>query len=221
MDSATVWPILLGGGISLVSSVSVFSLATWTASHQRTKEIRKAEANRAYHAFYKLLSTYNFIEKNAQVLDSAFNEFGGPNPSLEPAAFVRPIVSAGTLFELVTSEDLKFLLDSDGGLASRIYELQFRALHADVALTRFNRAREEYDVFLESHITSVDGGGFTFNLEGTDKLLDEVKAGSVNQIIGSLVEYFEKDRKEAKLLLQEFNSAARSHFGSDFPSLEF
>jgi hypothetical protein len=212
-----VAPILLGGGIALVSAVGMFTLTAWYDRKQRRQEKNSTDAMSTYHAIQKMIRTLDFIENMARHIDREFADAERSSGLIDPSSLVRPIIGIGARFDIVESNDLVFLSNTDGELAANIYEIQIRALNIDAIVTQYNSMRLEYDVFLENHITRINGPELKADMEGRDALIAEMKVGRLNQLVAGLVVLIEEDRKAVRSVLEEFIKAASTFYKNAIP----
>ena len=217
----TIVPTLVGGGISLVTTLFVQSRARGAEERRKTRDAKRLAAYDAYLALMKLVKTFEAIENLARHYDSLMDEAkaegrGGG----EPCDIYKALVGAGHRIDEVTAAEFFFLAAKHGELVRRIGEIQQRAINNVVLSQEYSRSRAEFDHFLLSVIseeTVIDDSTISLKTSGEIKKKLDFQKGKLNQIIVPLIESLEEDRKSFNAIISDFIAAARTEFGNDFP----
>ena len=225
MDWEKILPSLIGGGISAVTAVIMFSLAQWIDSRKRAAERKRSAAHDAYGGLLKLVRSGDSIENLARHIDKQIKDAHELNRDFSDiAAIIQPILGASILVEDLTAQETRFLTKSDGEFLSRIWEIQQRARNNDVIAAEYSKFRLAYDAFIETKapsITAIEGATLSVSLEGDDAKIATIKLGRLNQIIVPLIASLDEDRKTIVTVIDEYIAFARSAFGDDFPAKKF
>jgi len=223
---AVIVASILGGLISLVSSVTVFTRSVAEERRRREAEKRERDIANAFSGLTKLIHIAEAIENLARHLDKEFAESSRNDGLREPTSFVRQIVGSNVVIEKISAEEIFFIMRNDGDLAAEISEIQQRAInHMEVA-NSYSFLRRDLDDFTEKHATlevEEDATSLGAKFEGGDALVAKLKFARGNQILAHLVVALEEDRRRAGDILRRYAEKARERFGDDFPvqSLEF
>jgi hypothetical protein len=215
-----VFPILFGAGISLVSSLTMFGLATWYDQKKKSEEKHSERGTAAVIGLHKLMKTLDFIENMARHIDNEFSDMERNNGIADPSSLVRPIVGSRSNFEMVSASEMSFLSESDGELVARIYEIQQRALNIDAIIGTYNELRLEHDRYLQQHLVSIDGLEVTVELEGKDALVANMSIGRLNQLVAGLIELLDKDRVTIKSVVTDYLKEAQKVHPKQFSKAE-
>ena len=115
---------------------------------------------------------------------------------------------------------------AEGKLSHLISEIDLifrRALNTEAVIEQFNKMKIDYAAFLEAKTATIEPGEGTrvsFELVGNDGKFANIKGAAMNNLMGQMMEYLERDCEEAKRLSEAFLKAAQAHFGADFPSVK-
>ncbi|MDD9722471.1 hypothetical protein PVW51_17340 [Sulfitobacter sp. PR48] len=221
MGRETILPLLIGGGISLVSSLAMFLLTSWYDQRNKQNEKATEQAFLAHRGLQKLVHTFEYIENTARHIDKEFANSERNTGIKEPSSLVRPIIGSGANFEFVETEEIVFLSEGDGDLVARIYEIQKRAMNIDVIVSTYNSLRMDYDNFIENHIVGIDGSELQAELEGRDALIANMRVGRLNQLLGGLIDLLEEDRKTVSGVIEEYLASASAKYPKQFSKASF
>ncbi|MCZ8333360.1 MAG: hypothetical protein O9328_03770 [Rhodobacteraceae bacterium] len=219
-----VVPSLVGGGISAVTAVLMFSLAQRVDRKKRESDAKKLSAVKAFSALQKIMHIANINENLARQIDREFKDASETREihQVDPAHVVRPLIGAPHDVERITPEEILFLAKSgNGDLIAEIWEIQQRTLNNDHLVKYFNELKTDYADFMESCAESVQEmrpEGATLELKGTQVFRAVSKTGRMNTVLVGLVSNLESDRVQSKSVVERFLSAAVAEFGSDFPA---
>ncbi len=223
------WPAfistIVGAGVSICTSIAVFGFTSWTDGKKAVAREKKTNAFLAFRGFKKLVQITNYLTNTQLHIVNAFkdahdNGLGDADPYIK----LLPMVSAKEGLEPLSTEEMYFLVE--GKLSQVISEIDLiyrRALNIEAVLEQFNKMKSEFQTFMEgkaSTIEHVEGTRVAFELIGNDGKFANLKGAAMNNLIGHMVEYLERDCVEAKRISQEFLEAAQAHFGADFPSVK-
>ncbi|WP_322892694.1 MULTISPECIES: hypothetical protein [unclassified Yoonia] len=220
MEGSSLVPVLVGGAISLVSSVVILSLGLLIESKRKGRAAKSEAALQAFVGLNKLMMTINSIENIAKHIDREFEGATKGGVTLEPASILRPLIGAMNEIDLVTPHEMLFLATGDGELPAAIQEIQHRARNLNVIIAEYNLLRREHDDFLERNakIGDLDGTNVGYTLSGKARKISKIKIGRLNVLVAGIIEMVEEDRKTVFDVTNEYLAKAREHFGNDFPA---
>ncbi|MBI1494489.1 hypothetical protein [Halocynthiibacter styelae] len=224
MDWSALFPTLVGGGISLATTVVMFGVAQKIEKNKRTEELKRVQALAAYTGFNKLLKTANFTLSLKRHIDGELQRAKIAGLSTDYRALrVRQMVGASPMIEDVQTTELIFLTGREGvSLLNEIWEIQERARGNHAAMEKFNELRSQHDEFLHSRIEKVelvDSSVAGFSLEGDDAKLAHMKIAAMDSVLDSLIAHLEEDSETIKSVAERFSELARAEFGNYFPSI--
>ena len=220
MDWSGILPVLVGGGISLLTSVVMLGLSIRLERRKTERLNKKEEALNAFLGLNKLMQTLNSIENLGRHIDREFNRSADEASMVEAASILRPIIGAEPVIEDVSAKEMLFLASSDGELPAAISEIQQRARNNRTVVEEYNKLRILHDTFLENHcqaIEDIEGSQMTYTLSGKDAIVASIKIGRMNQLIAALIEAVEEDRTTIQRVTEAYVLKAVEKFGSDFP----
>ena len=221
MDWGALVPTLVGGAISLVSSVAVFTLAERAERKKKEKNRREEQAADAFVGLQKLMYSLNAIENLARHIETEFRSAEGDGgANMEPAAIVRTIVGSDSRIEDLQTKEFAFLIDETGELAAKIAEIQERCKNSMAAVQTFNELKADYDRFVEENaeFEEIEGNLATMVFKDRDAKVAELKVGRMNQLLASIIASLEEDRKQVREVTSEFIKKAVESFGDEFPA---
>jgi hypothetical protein len=218
----SIVPTLVGGAISIATTVAVFRFNIRVDRTKREREQKKSAANRAFFGLMKLNRTLESIENLARHFDEQLAEAQSIGRGhLEPYDVYRALVGAPHPFDLVSAEEILFLTKGHGEMIARIGEIQQRATNNEFIAREYASARRALDAFLLEHISTdslVDGASLYLNVDSALKVKIDFQQGQLNQMIVPLIAALEEDRITVVTLIKEYIKLAKLEFGDDFPT---
>jgi hypothetical protein len=213
---------VVGGGISLTSTLFMQSRAQRIETAKKNREAQKAAANQAFFALTKLVRTSESIENLARHFDAQLNEAREEGrENYQPYDIYKAVLGAPHHFEDVSAAETLFLTKGNGELIARIGEIQQRARNNEPLALEYSNARRKLDAFMLEHIsetTTLNGSRLMIEVDSRLKTKVDVLQGQLNQMIVPLIVALGEDRKSVIQIIKEFVGVARSQFGDDFPS---
>ena len=214
--------VVLGGSISLASTLYMQNRAQKIEATKKERESRKSAGVRTFVGLMKLVRTFESIENQARHLDEqlkvAISEGKGNN---EPFDIYKAIIGAPHEFETLTAEEVLFLAKGEGELIARLGEIQQRARNNEVIAREYSNARRSLDGFMLQHVSqtsAVDGSILKMDIDQALKTKVDILQGQLNQMIIPLIIALEEDRKAIPKIIDDYIQAARTEFGDDFPT---
>ena len=220
----SVVPTVVGGGISLVTTMMVFGLGQWVERRKKAKEKKKQESVSAFSGFWKLKALAEFLGNIDLELDEAFAQAGDDVERLEPADIIKGFLSADENFSEFSIDELVFLhRQKRTQLIADIYLLLRRVRNIEAVVKKYTELRQKLEVILEERATKIektDAGHPELTLSERDASVVNLRRGNLNQILGGLHVLLERDVPESKLLTETYLELARKEFGGDFPDFK-
>ena len=221
-DWHSIIPTVVGGLISIITTVIMFSLARYIERENRAKERKLESAKLAYIGLTKLIKTIHAIENLAQNLDTQFREAHDLGKSdLQTALIIKPIIGAAFEIEDLSAGELSFLRRSDGELVAKIWKIQQRAKNNWAIMAQYSKLRTDFENFLESNAniaSQIDGPGVSAEYKGTEENRIAIKIRRLDRLIDPLVAALKQDRISIIDITKGYIVAAHREFGDDFPA---
>ena len=224
MEWRTVYAVLFGGGISLMTSLAVLFVSNMITSKSNEKKEKGAEAIRAFQGMHKLMQTANALISLDRLIDGQFKKAqddGIDIENVDPSSIITQVVGAPNKIEKLAVTEMIFLTRSDDqNLISDVWEIQQRAMNYDHTIDEYNRRRNDYDNFLETKVSGMSGFNGTvvsYDLSGDDAKIALVKVGQLNNLIGQIIKDIDEDKTQIVQVCERFLNKAISEFGDDFP----
>jgi len=198
----------------------MFSLAQFFERRKREREEKKKAALAAYSGLHKLIFSLNSIEGLARHIELQYRSAGNGVSERNPSSVVQDIVGHRAEPMPLAPEELLFLAPGDGELMASIHEIQERAVVLGAVVSQYNEMRRDFRDFSEKHaeIGEVqDGLLVSTKFSDRHARIAELKVGSMNRLLGDLIEYLERDKKQINQVIQQYVEKAKSHFGAAFP----
>jgi hypothetical protein len=222
----SVVPTLVGGGISLVASLCMFSLAQLIERRRRATERRQEGGANAFTGFWKIKSAAEMLVNLQLEIEQAFStaEENGLEGA-EPCQIVRGLVGAPIVLDFLEAKELMFLhKEKRSNLIAEADVIVHRARNIDASMRKYTELRESMQAFLENHADGVGdaiGSVGDFALSGKNARIAKLKVQSLNQILEQIRKLLERDAAEAKHVTEEYLDIAKKHFGANFPAFQF
>lgn len=222
MDWSNFVLTVLGGVVSAGSGLLLFYHSERVHEKNRLDVERQAEATLAYSGFRKVLSAANAVwNLEAHINDSFKNASEEGNQHFEPYQKVLPMVGFKPKFNRLETPEIMFLAKS--GKLDLIDEASLmidRAENIWELMDGYSKEAVSLKLFLETNatetaVTSENAG--RFDLRADHAALYVLKAGAMQEVLGKVTEYLEKDLPLAKEICQKFGSHASEYFGHHFP----
>lgn len=221
MDWSMLIPVIVGGAISLISSILVITIGLWIDHRRRVAERMRLGATNANVGLHKLMATLNSIENMARHIDREFKAISAEiNPAEDPSMIVRPIVGAFPVLDDLSATEMEFLSSGDGSLPAKIWEIQLRARNSEVILSEYNKLKADYHRFveeIEGGIQGIEGDVVHLQFEGQDAKIATIKIGQMNLLLADLIQALEEDRQAIKIVVKDYLDAANGEYGEYFP----
>jgi hypothetical protein len=224
MEWKTVFAVLFGGGISLVTSLAVLYVSNMISRRSYEKKEKEAEALRAFQGMHKLMQTANAILSLDRLIDKQFKNAHSDRIDItkaDPSSIIKQIIGAPNMIEQLVVSEVVFLTKSDDQeLISDVWEIQQRAMNYDHTVDEYNRRRNEYDSFLKTKapkMSELTGTIVTYDPTGDDAKIELLKVGQLNNLIGQIINDIEEDKARIIKVCERFLEKAILEFGSDFP----
>jgi hypothetical protein len=223
MEWEKVIPVLVGGGISLLTTVVMFGVAQWVERRKRKTEKRAKDAFLAFTGFRKLVWALNEVENIRVQIDLAFkDDLNDHRPGAEPFEKVQPMLAAQSQVVSLSADELFFLAKrKQSSLISNIDLIVDRVRTDRMVLDKYSELRMELNKFMEDrvHPEGKNGDGpQRYELSAKDRVIFDSQAGSLNIMLSRLIEFVERDCSEGRQICDEYLTAAKSEFGEEFPA---
>ena len=137
MEWGVLVPTLVGGAISLVTSIVMFGAAQAFDRRQSKSEHRIAEIRSSYVGLQKLMKTANTVLSIKRHIDAEFEsaKLDGDISKMEASAIVKPIIGARGHIEQLSADECAFLAGEKGAkLLSDIWVIERRAISNEVTI---------------------------------------------------------------------------------------
>jgi hypothetical protein len=224
-DWPKIVPVLVGGGISLVTALALFSLNFWIERRKKAFEKKQQNANLAISGYRKLLQFANLGENLENYITSAIKETIAAGIKSDDAfAHVPAAVGLFPMPERMMTTETVFMMTKDHSeLLTAVGLFEERMINNCAIMDRYNDLRERFDNWTLEQVgieSLFDGVIATTKIETAVVQKYDVKRAQLNKIIATLVEHLEVDNKTAAQILADYVSAARSAFGDLFPKIE-
>ena len=225
MEWATFFSTILGAGVSIVTSLVVFGFTSWSETKKAEAIQKRKSAFLAFNGFQKLMQISNDLANNSLYIDNAFKDADEQGlGDLDPFQKLQPLVRARVPLEPLTIDEMYFLVESKNSeVLAEIDLIYRRALNVEAVIDQFNAMKTDFYSFIEAKDGSIEPGEGTLakaKLAGADAKLSRLKGGAMNNLIGQLLEYLERDCVESKRVAEFFLTACQKHFGKDFPQVK-
>lgn len=222
----SVVPTLVGGGISLVTSLSMFGLAQYIERRKRANEREREGGAAAFMGFWKLKTTAEMLVNLQREIGDAFSKASEKGLSgAEPCQIVRGMVGAPALIEFLEAKELMFLSkEKRSDLIAEADLVVHRARNIDASMRKYTELRESLQVFLEINSDRVGasvGAVSDFALSGKNAAIAKLKIDSLNEMLEQIGGMLKNDAVAAKKVALEYLGVAKKHFGTGFPSFQF
>ncbi len=219
-------PTLVGGAISLVTAITMFSFAQSVERKKRQAEKKSEEATSAFVGFRKLVVVAEALGNLDRELDNAFSH--AENIGLEnsePCDKVRGLVGLSNRLEPLVAKELLFLNKAKRSeLINEIDLIVHRALNTEESIRRYGELRTEAQLFMEQHSEIVenptDNVG-SFQLSGKSGAIFKLKRQGLNDLLSQIQTHLKSDNESARKATDEYIVIARKYFGNDFPEFSF
>jgi hypothetical protein len=212
---------LVGGSISLASTLFMQGRAQKLEAAKKEREGKKAAGQRAFFGLMKLVGTFESIENLARHFDKQLEEARGDGRgNLEPYDIYRATVGAPHEIFSLAPEEILFLAKDHGELIARIGEIQQRARNDEAIAREYSTSRRNLETIMLQHVSkssAVDGPMLEMSIDQSLKVKVDVLQGQLNQMIVPLIIALEEDRKSSLEVIDDYIKIARSEFGEDFP----
>lgn len=218
----SVVPTLVGGAISIVTTVAMFGLTQWVDRKKRARERKREEAVAAFVGFWKLKAVAESLGNLRREISDAFASAKDRGISDgEPCDIVRGLVGASSQTDFLTSRELLFLNRANrSDLMAEADLIVRRAINIEESMKKYGEMREHFQSFIESAAESVavpTGTAGGFSLSGNAAAIARLKKNSMNDFLSQVQSMLEKDLPRAKIAANGYLRVARESFGDDFP----
>jgi hypothetical protein len=218
----SVVPTLVGAGISLFTTVVMFSVARFLDRREKLSTSRKKSALDAFLAFDKLQRAAAITINLSNTIDDEYREAHarGIDESREPHEFVRSLVFASdTPINIEISECLFLAKGNNLEFFAEICTFLRRVRTTEALVLQFNLEKQRFHDFLESLPHAVEGNtavSTTYGLAGDDAKKAIPRVGRLNNILGMLIEGLEADKTTAKSLVEKYHKIAAVEFTTNW-----
>ena len=226
LTSKDIWvPLvaaIVGGALSLLGSFFALWLANKHSVKQEEEADKKRGAELAYGAFHKLLEAHNSAanlqRQIHEMFENADNTEGG---ELEPWAKVMELVGSDRVVQAVTPNETAFLIGTGRAeLLNNVHLIDRRLMNIEACSVKYNEQRAEFWVFAEKNLSETEIGEGTriaAEFEGNAGRMADARVMRLNNLLGQLMEFLERDVNEAWSIIEQFHAAATLHFGTHYP----
>jgi len=223
MEWGVLVPTLVGGAISLVTSIVMFGAAQAFDRRQSKSEHRIAEIRSSYVGLQKLMKTANTVLSLKRDIDAEFEsaKLDGDISKMEASAIVKPIIGARGHIEQLSADECPFLAGEKGAkLLSDIWVIERRAISNEVTIEKYNELKFDFIAFTEKSASELKGlasSKLELEFSEANASIAKMRIGAMNSVIGFLIAHLEKDAWQIKTVVERYVEQAVEKFGSDFP----
>ena len=221
----SVVPTMVGAAMSILTTLAMFSLAQWTDRKKKEADKRKEGAIIAFEGFLKLKAVSEELGNQKRQIDEAFDEAREKGDTLKsPSKFVRGFVSAASGLQSLDAKQLVFLVKIKKAELMVDAELIVRrAQNVEASIRKYTELRDELQQFLSSNAEVISTGGDPrgqFGFSGKNAELAKIKVAALDELVLQIRAFLDKDAPESRRVADAYLSAARQHFGDDFPQFK-
>lgn len=225
MEWASFFSTIVGAGVSIVTSLVVFGFTSWSETKKAETIQRQKGAFLAFNGFQKLVQISNDLANTKLHIDKAFKEADVLGlGDLDPFEKVQQLVRARVPLEPLSIDEMYFLVESKHSeMLAKIDLIYRRTLNVEAVIDQFNAMKTEYSNFIEAKADSIvpgEGTHASIELTVAGARLAHLKGGAMNNLIGQLLEYLERDCADSKRVAESFLTVCQEHFGMDFPRVK-
>lgn len=222
--ASVIFATLVGGFVSLISSLLVMGVAEFWRSRSEKKRAEIVAARHAFSGLQKLVTITNTLLNLKKFIDSCFEEADQNGMThLDPAQKVRPLVGAIPRFERLSIDEMYFLAEVKQSNRMNDIELLYRrACNDRDSLLRYSDLRMELDNYLASSASDVQrrtGVNAVLSVNENVESVHEIKLSSLNSLLGQLMEHLAENCSEGKAITESYLRQAKQHFGDKFPKV--
>ncbi len=225
VDWSKIVPVVIGGGISIVSTVAMFSLAQFVDRRKRAKDRVKEDAVATFVGFWKLKAVAETLGNLHREIADAFAAAESIElTNAEPCDIVRGRISSSSQLELLSAKELLFLnREKRSDLMVEADLIVRRAMDIEQCMSVYTQLRSDCQHFIETHADAVDvpvGTTGGFSLSGNAAAIAKLKKHAMNDILEQVRGMLDRDYVQAKFVTNEYLRIARQHFGVNFPEFD-
>lgn len=208
---------IAGGLASGLAAMAVFSLGIYVERYKvkRSNVLKQAEA--AISSVFKLRAWLDVGAKTGKYVRDSIGDKNAGEEQLFPHVF--PLLHGGHEPELLTLEDLSFLISIDEvDLLQDLLELQAWSKTMRSAMQEYSRMRAEWDTWvpLNSKSATLKDGGIVSGFSGEAVIGAQIRVKKMDSLLHQIVGM--SDSQEYYISkVQYYIDVCKNHFKEDFP----
>ena len=220
-DWYLIIPTLVGGAISLASSVGMYWLATNGQRRRDESSQLRTDARVVSEAYFCLLAYVNINANLDKHISDCFQETSSAGIDTPEAwSYVPASIGSLLLPNRLSHSGLSFLYSKNNfELLQEILHFEAKTINNLNVWAKYSELRGQLDRWMLEHPEiqrAFDGVTSNDAIPKAEMTKIEIQGGQLNRILASLTEGLAEDMVIGDTMMERFSDAAHSHFGDLF-----